>query len=667
MFTAIIAQKELIDKVNEYRLFLSPFLNKKDVVFCEWNPEGERLSEMLPALAETVGRRKEWRAVIVCDEARLETRNPFDMVSYKPEKYDGSIIGELDEDNYKEYEDHCKSEHEKKMAAYEEASRNPLTRLVTFFCDGPTVSSTDSALATDPGYERYIAEMLKKQALRAEIKGNEPLRVSMPSEIVCVAKRTLVDMGEDYETPWETHTETDYSRFYDWNMYFDKMRYLVFDILPKTQRNYQFDCIRFLYATMLLASNDIPSGSLSPNRVYSLECETDETAIRDLLHSYEAKLDITKEMLEARITDISSKRPDRLSDSEAGQIFCGNVNIPVVFDNDVDTDELYVSTRDFGLSDGCPSDEHGVWDTGYNKSKKTLHIMLKKIRRSLKRAATDCRADDGADLSRVGALNEFQIEDVKEHIGYQELAMLEVPVPEVHDESIYLGMLERQNIEVKKKIDKRMSKTATIAIGGIATFLFALSFFTIFYLNSDSGFFNFTTSLIFLAAAVGVFALVAFITLIFLRKGLVDTIDEYNDTAEVIEGKINSSLSNYSTYLGHVCNIRRGFKVLNAAETHEDPDKARIILYRKHIYDIEAAKAGAKEVFGHYMVESRKIDVSGIFEYDFNFDRPVEYVYEFPYTEGKVRLIDFIYTGNRIEVPVDFVKRITVRREEIYE
>ena len=65
MFTVVIAEKEHIDKIEEYELFLKPFLATGDVVFCPWNTKAKRLADMVPTLANQVGRRKEWRALIV--------------------------------------------------------------------------------------------------------------------------------------------------------------------------------------------------------------------------------------------------------------------------------------------------------------------------------------------------------------------------------------------------------------------------------------------------------------------------------------------------------------------------------------------------------------------------------------------------------------------------
>lgn len=667
MFTAIIAQKEYIDKVNAYSLFLKPFMDPKHVAFCEWNPDGSTLAEMVPELPDAIGRRTEWRALIICDESGLELKNPFDLVSLQPEKFEGNIIGELDEGNAEQYEAYCVSEHEKKMKSYDEASNFSLTRLVTYFCEGPNASMPESELEGDTGYQRYIAEYRKKEELRSAIRKDEVIYTSLPSEVVCVAKRTLFGKKEDLENAWMTHNETEYSRFYDRNMYFDKMRYLVFDILPKTQRNYPFDYVRFLYATMLLAANEIPAGSLSPNRIYKFDCEHDEEALKELLFTYEAKLDLTKDMLEQRIVAIKSKRPERLSDREAEKIFCGSVTVPVTFSDDTDTKELYISHKDIGLANGCPSEEDGVWDSRYNKSKKALHRTLKQARRSLKRAATDCRAEDSGDLTRVGLLNEFQIEDVKEHIANEELGMLSVPIPDLYNEEAYIERLDEDSERVKEKIRKRMHRGTTLTVGGLALFAYVVGFFTLFWQNSSSNLFNMTTSAIIALSALGVFGLVAIVTLFFLRHSLVKRFKTYNRTAEAINNEIYGAMSDYSQYLGHVSNVRRGFRVLDTAENREDPDRAKIILYRKHIIDIETAKAESRDIFGHYMVEKMDIDTSCMLEYDYNYEKPVEYEYPIPYTEGRVKQIEFMRSGNRVNVPVNFVKNITVRREEIYD
>ena len=133
------------------------------------------------------------------------------------------------------------------------------------------------------------------------------------------------------------------------------MRYLVFDILPKTHANYEFDSIRFLYAMMILANNDTPAGVLRPNRVFCLNCENDEAVIDRLLSLYDAKLAQTSTVLSSSIAAIQNAEKQRLSDHEAKQIFCANIHVPVTLSQDIDRGDLYAKPDELGLSTDCVS------------------------------------------------------------------------------------------------------------------------------------------------------------------------------------------------------------------------------------------------------------------------------------------------------------------------
>lgn len=621
---------------------------------------------MVPAIFETVGRRKEWRAVIVCDESGLNQKNPFDLVTELPTKLNAPIGTDANSEIGIAYEAHQKAEHEKKLRAYEQASKNALTRLVTFLCDAPTATMPENALDCDTEYQRYVVEIQRKQELRAAILKDEHIETSKPTEVICVAKRTCPEVTADYGTVWESHDEEEYSRFYDRNMYFDRMRYLIFDILPRDQRNYKFDYIRFLYATMLLAANDVPGGCLSAKRIYQLVCDTDEEALRRLLYSQEAKLNLTEEYLNQRIYDIQRAVPKRLSDREAKNLFGSSAMVPVLLDENVELDKLYVKDNRIGLANGCPREEESVWEGEYYKSKKEFALLLKHSRRSLKRATKGVRDNEDPDLSNVQYLNEYQLEDAVEYIDNEEKTMVENIPPDLYNEEIYYKKLSAENKAVRNKVRQRMYRNSTLVVGALALLAFALGFFTLFINVGDSDLLNLSASGIILLVAIGVMVVTIIATLFYLRWTLVRLFKRYNRTMHGIYNDIHGAMEKCSTYLGHICNVRRGFAILNASSAKEDPARAKVILYRKHITDIKIAKAKTREIFGHFMTEP----VSGAIEeseYDYDFNRPVEYDYPFPYNEERKANIDFMQPGLRVPVPVDFVKSLTVRREEIYD
>ena len=665
MFTVVIAEKEHIDSIQEYSVFLKPFIEDSNVEFCQWRPEETTLADSVPHLTDVVARHQEWRAIVLCDEQGLKKKNPFELVEYKaPEK---EYKEEEEDGEHFPPEAYLEKVRQTKFQAFEQAAHQPLTRLMTQLCEWPMVSKGKNNIAQEnPEFAEYLAEHARKQELREQIVAGEKLNISRPTEIICVAKRTYTEQEYDINTSWSVYDDIQYSRFYDWNMYFDKMRYVVFDILPKGHRNYEFDYIRFLYAMMILANNDTPADVLKPNRVFCLNCENDEAAIDRLLSLYDTKLIQTEVALEAKINSIQKAEKPRLSDREAAQIFCARINIPVTLPQEIDREQLYAKTREIGLSTDCPTDEYGSWDSKYMNSCKALLRLLKQPRRALKRAVDDMRRLNEADLDKAGILNEFQIEDIQDYTGEEEVNMVSTITPNLFDTSKYDERMERASTRVHRKIETRMTKKTTIALGLTVLGTFLIGFLPLLFNNlANAG--TRTVALAIMGVAVGVMGLICLMCLLFLREALCEKYREFNRLMGEIDGEIESSTVQFSRYLSHVCNVMRGFSVLNYREKNEEPCVIQLRVLEKHRADIRKSREELHTVFGHYISGNACVDVDKVTAYPYDFMRTVDYTYPIPYTEGMKRQIEYMNPGSQICVPVDFVKRITVRREELYD
>lgn len=673
MFTVVIAEKEHIDSIQEYKVFLKPFIDDAHVEFCEWRPGEPSLADSVPHLVDAVSRHREWRAIVLCDENGLEKKNPFERVEYRAPVY--VPLSETEDETLliehrQRYLDELK---ELKFRAYEQAARQPLTQLMARLCEGPLLTKNKNSRVAeymDPidrlDYMEYQEESRKKQELREQIIAGEKWNISLPAEVVCVAKRTHTQQEYDINTSWEPHEDIQYSRFYDWNLYFDKMRYLIFDILPKDHQDYEFDYIRFLYAVMILANNDTPSGVLRPNRVFRMNCENDETALVHLLSLYDTKLAQTDGVLVSKVNEIQNAEKPRLSDRDAKMIFCSNINVPVTLSKEIDRSGLFADPGALGLASDCPKDEYGEWDRTYLNSRKTLHSLLKQPRRAVKSAAADMRRMNHVDLDRAGILNEFQAEDVKDYTGEEELNMVSVEIPDLYDVEHYEKQMTEQCKKVHRKIETRMVRSTTIALGLVALGLYLIGFLPLL-LNNRADAEQIMWALIILGAGVGLLAVVSFICLLFLRGSLRELYRAFNRVMQGISNEIDGSLMQFSRYLSHACNVMRGFSVLNFLERKEDPDAMRIRVYKKHMADIKRTREELREIFGGYMSEKPVVDPDKVDVYHYDFDRAVDFPYPIPYSEGMKCQIEFMQPGNTVQVPVSFVKRITVRREELYD
>ena len=656
MFTVVITEQAHLDSIKQYETFLSPFLNNPQIAFCRWEHSGRRHAEAVPELYTTVARHEKWRMVVLCDEEGLEKENPFDIVGYTdPEKPE-----DMDYDAYLEMR------REARIAAYTAASRKPLTRLVTWLCQAPLITEgMHHAQDLDPEYGEYLAQNQAKSALRKGIVGDEVPEITLPSEVLCVAKRCIVREPYDIQNAWSMDQSVIYSRFYDWNLYFDKMRYLIFDILPKNHRSYTMDYIRFLYAVMLLSANEIPMSALNPNRVYTLDCLNDERALKKLLRNYDDKLASTLAKIRADIFNIENKPKPRLSDRDAAAIFCSKVTVPVNMLGTFNKDTLFVTEMNIGLSGDCPQKEEDKWTTLYRGTRRALVRYLKMPQRALRKATVDFRRMNRADLSSAGRLNEYQLEDVADHTAEEELKMVDTHTCDAYDIDRYNKKLDAQNKRVHTVIEKRMTRKWTITLGILALACYLIGFLPLFLSNirAERGI---LFALIFFLAGAGVMALTAYISLFFLKKPLRASISWYNGIMGGITREVEESLGNYSKYLSHACNVMRGNSVLNFRKETEHPDAATIRILRKHEMDVLCVREEMQEIFSMFLTPGEAtVDLANSYPYDFT--RPVDFSYPVPYDQMQAARIEFLQKGNMVDVPVDFVKCVRIRREDLHD
>ncbi len=123
MFTVVIAEKEFIDLFNKFETFLLPLFDKSRIAFCEWNKDGRNLDEAVPELYELIVQQKKWRAIIVSNN-NINSINPFDYVDYK------SV-----------WSPDAEVERSERLALYEKAIENPLTKLTSALCGAPVFKS----------------------------------------------------------------------------------------------------------------------------------------------------------------------------------------------------------------------------------------------------------------------------------------------------------------------------------------------------------------------------------------------------------------------------------------------------------------------------------------------------------------------------------------------
>ncbi len=696
MFTVLIAEKNHIDAIQQdNKLFFEPFLESKELAFCCWNPLGQNLQDSVPGLLDAVGRKKEWRAVIINNNSDelLKTRNPFDVI-------DCSSISHLvipnrqpdESQDWNEWETSWRTFFKcltvEKEKYYKSAIGLPLQRLATWLCYKPEDYILNEVQEKHDVHdwameqigrddlkpsvklelmerEQYKTELRLKETIRRTFLEGQHLNISYPAEVHCVSLRTAERSFFDPDTYWNIPKDSEYSAFADRNMYFDKMRFMVFDLLPKSHRNYRTDYIRFLATVLIFISNPVPTSAMQSRYLYQIDTETDDTPLCTLVTSYDRKLAATSEVIDNEMEKIRSEIPGELTDKAAEALFCTPKDIPVLLDASCDPDKVAVD-NDYGLFYDSPEKEDQKWNRDYLKSKKELGYIVKQQSRSVRKSVSQLNAACEITDVNISRLTPIQVDDVRDYADMSEDDMIMSIPTDFSDISRYEDNLTHEAETVKKIVNQRMTRKSTTILSCICLGLFFACFLPFLFSNNNTTN-TITVALVLSISMIAVISVIMLITLFALREKLKGAIRAYNNASQNAVNEIHSSLKQHSKYLSAVCNVRRGHSVQNFAKKNLDEYTRSLRIRKRHQEDIRKRRAYLVEEYGDYLGDRSCVDEIMSKPYDYDFDQCIEYNYPAPFLAGDCRQIEFISNGNMITVPSSYVKRINVRLEGIYE
>ena len=696
MFTVLIAEKEHIEAIRqENRLFFEPFLENNELAVCEWNPMGQNLRDSVPGLPDTVGRRKDWRAVIVNrrTEYTAGVRNPFDVVDVSglngliaPIRQPGREVDwNAWEEEWKAYYEDVTKEKE---AVYKSALSHPLQKLSTWLCFKPEDYILNDVQETQDIHEwamekisedevkpstrlelmeraQYKVELRMKEQIRREFVADALLNIARPTEVHCIALRTSDNSFFDPDDYWSIRRDSEYSAFADRNMYFDKMRFVVFDILPGTHRNFRNDYIRFLASLLIFVSNPVPGSAMQARRLYRLETESDDTPLCTLVTSYDKKLAATFEVIENEMERIRGEMPGELSDKAAEAMFCTSQDVEVLLDESCKPDKVYAE-QDYGLAFDLPENEFHKWNKDYKTSEEAISYIIKQQSRSVKKSVGQAhQASEISDVN-VSRLTKLQIEDIKDYTDTAENQMVESLPPDLTTMSRYTDRMKQEAENVRKKIDRRMTAKASTVLTLICLAMFLICFLP-FLLDNKGTPMTTSTAIVLSGVMVGLLAVILFVTLFVLRTTVVNAVKSYNSTMRGIMNEIQEALKQFSRYLSAFCNVRRGHAVQNYAKKNLDEYTKSLRIRKKHQEDIRKRRAFLFEGYQDYFADKTFCDEVMSRPYDYDFDQKKEYAYPAPFLAGDCRQIEFMCGGNLVTVPSSYVTKLLVRMEGIYD
>lgn len=508
--------------------------------------------------------------------------------------------------------------------------------------------------------------IVKEELRRQMTKGDETINIYLPSEVYCIAQRTTESPFNNPHLAWENHFSTEYSDFVERNLLFDKMKFLVFDVLPSTHEGYRNDFVRFLYAVLLFASYEVPSGIIAARKLYRINSENNEKPLFELASAYSKKLDETHELINKEIEKIYGELPGMFSDTEAESRFSQDKNIECTFEKDFKVEELYADEKAYASPYRMNNDFEEQWDKTYRTSEKTLKRLLKQPRRSISRGVDSMHELSNTSVTEASRLTRFQVDDLRDLTQNRENEMVNMDVPNLYDYGPYKKRIAEKDRKIRKIIDGTMSGRTALVLGAICIGLFFLCFLPFIFNNRNTGDAIFV-SVVFAVAFMAVVAVVLLVSLYFLHRPLRNAIADFNKELRDLVNEIETATGKVGKYLTKMAGVRRGNKILKFTENEVDSYSKDIMIRQKHQADIQRRKAFLVEGYGDYIIDDMRVDSVSTSPYDYNYSKNTIYDYPAPHPTGDYKTMEFLVAGNRIPVPTEFAVRLYLTMEEIYD
>lgn len=634
------------------RLFFREAIDRGDVDFCTWNPEGTTVETALPDLYRLIAGKRDWRAIVVltpteeeqrqAGELGLDTReqNPFDYLINKDQ------------------------------SAYEiSESSVPLIRMTQLLGGVPKPEMRFERVEHEgENGEFFVSFEPQKQAHEAAMEAHKALSQqylfvdNRPREILLVATRQPVDTSEqETRSAWAVRMESESSEFWSRNRYPSICRFITCDVLNERHSLYPGSIFKLWSAVLLLAVNQLDASSLQAYRLYHLSLEMDQKRLGAAFSGYAAKLRRMSAQLDA--ADANRESVARQVIRETPELAA---EVTVTFTTNRPS-ALMVDTRPLGLVTDKPQEERQYWRQCYHRATASLNELLSAPARLLDVAADDTRCRGVYPPEEVEILNRYQRSDLEEQLKRSYFKALDARA--ALGFNVKKRRREREIIDqqVRRRISQRLNAKRAVTAAGVCLGVLAVGSLPYLIGAARVGFGALLWALLALVCMLAVASGFGLAELWIQRREMADAMEDHNRCMYQVEREVQISARHYSDYLSSLCTYLRGRSYL---------DREQELLHG--LANVERLRLGHRRAIqkclGLVRVWSAAlgavVDTSLAERRDDCFDPAVppeeNLAYRFDLPSGG-RHIPLNNTGEYLFAPFDFIQGVTLEREELYD
>ena len=641
MFSAIILNQQTMESFNQfYPLFQEAIINN-NIGLCRWIESGTTVETAVPELSAMVNDKPKWRAIIVrmYDESTMLNYqscavNPFDFeINNKPQT---TYIGKS------------------------EVPFIHLTQLIGGV-PSPAVKFADKVVDEQGRLPQVVYEPIKNDSeleLYAQLTEKYHFHGKHPSEIVLISiRKKAFKPKDDAISIWQLNNEIKSSEFWKLNSYPSTCRFMVYEMDQQGPVIENADIFKFWSSVMLISLNKIDPSSFQAYRLYRFNLFIKDEELKTYLHDTYRRLQGALEYLNNSIklesgADTSRPLPEY------------HIEVPVRLKNRAHRDKEGVRPKAFGLV--ADRGEQLKWSKMKKREDDKTKAEIRIAEESLDKAA-----DGVIDFLSYPApitIDKFQLRDVTAHLDevYNNILHIQSELPKdslAHDDDLkQIDALIQERIRTKTTRKQSLAAYGIIAVLSLLVIIATVYFYVMHEMGSVRGI------VILILLCLGIPLIIQLLVLLYYRTKLRGAVRQYKDKHTSLLEKLQNNISLYSDYMSSIATHARGSSFLRSVQKQKKYSESEFTAKQQHIKDINFfishIENWCRAFYCIPQIEEPHERKSSIYV-DTEIPSKLNRFYTFDY--GMNYLVPLNDTGEVLDAPVNFIEKLTLEREELYD
>ena len=642
MFSVLIMNKKTTESFNEYYPLFLDAIKENNIAPCRWYESGSDIDSILPDLHDITDDKKEWRAVIVKIEDDSDNHptmidNPFDYI--------------------------CNSEKSDDVTE----SPIPLIRLTHYLGGFPAsnVQFVPEEVKNEGKATKVVYKLCKNEEndeKHRHLSEKYDFDGHHPSEIIIftLRKNYSSETLKNVKSVWTDYIEINSSDFWKRNNYPSTCRFVIYDLKNEGPIQREADMFSFWTSIFLMSTNEINPNYLQAYRLYKINVDYSYNSMNDGMQSIVRHLIGCRHYLE---NDIEMSIKAKLNEEKKLPNY--EVNIPVIIEAPSKA-KFGIDKKRFSLTPSSVIEENVLWGNMKNEALNKVDECIKNSEIALDKSAESMRKACDFPTELINPLDDYQKRDMETDLSnvYSKIIINQGTLPKSSVE--FQDKLAPKEEKVKKDFVERVKTSQSIKIINLlAIVLFVGLIPAVYNYVSDS--------LGDLKLIVGIFAIsllflgiVELIVLLVQKSSFNKDIELYNDGLEEAVGELKNNSKVYSNFISLIATYIKGKTYLKKLSQIKFDDENAFYMQRQHISAINnlLSKINRWSVAFNLDV-SFDVDDELNYAVDFSINPQLSSIYSF--NSRKNKEIPVNKSGDHINSPFDFVNKINLEREDIYD